>query len=142
MNWMLPVFALLIGVVIGLIIGRLMPSGGSGNAREKMDEMQGRFENYQGEVVDHFAATAGLVQRMNQSYQDVLNHLSEGASKLSPDDETRQRLMTSLSQPSSAPARLSKPASSGDEPPRDYAPGSGGTLSEEYSASREKKDQD
>ena len=136
--WLLPAFCLAIGVVIGILIARLLPGSGSSNARNKMDEMQQRFENYQNDVVDHFSATAGLVQRLNQSYQDILNHLSEGANKLAPDDATRQRLLTSLSEPSNTPApRLAD----GSEPPRDYAPGAGGTLSEEFSAHNAPKEQ-
>ena len=58
-----------------------------------MDDLQDRFDSYQREVVTHFNTTASLVKKLTQSYQDVQEHLSDGAQRLALDEQTRQRLL-------------------------------------------------
>jgi uncharacterized membrane-anchored protein YhcB (DUF1043 family) len=63
-----------------------------------------------------------LVKKLTQSYQEVQDHLAEGANRLALDEQTRQRLLAALhSEAPQAPReRLTPPRSS--EPPKDYAP--------------------
>nr|WP_284060336.1 DUF1043 family protein [Pseudomonas sp. NW5] len=122
---MLPVLGLLAGIVIGFLLARLLTSSHAGSQRHRVDEMQERFESYQNEVANHFNTTANLLQKLNQNYQDIHEHLSEGASRLAVDEQTRQLLTRSLA----TPTARTLPASS--EPPRDYAPGHSGVLSDE-----------
>ena len=130
-GWLLPVVALIVGVVIGFLLARLLPGAAPGRAQHKMDEMQERFEAYQSEVINHFNATANLVQKLNQNYQDIQEHLSEGASRLALDELTRQRLIPALSDGAQPPRERLSSNVSGTEPPKDYAPGQSGTLSDE-----------
>ncbi len=123
--WLLPVLGLLAGIVIGFLLGRLLSSNHTGSSRHRVDEMQERFENYQNEVANHFNTTANLLQKLNQNYQDIHEHLSEGASRLALEEQTRQQ----LTRPLATPAARALPTSS--EPPRDYAPGHSGVLSDE-----------
>ena len=136
--WLVPAATLIIGVVIGLVVARLLPGTVPGRTQRQLDDMQVRFEAYQNEVVTHFNTTANLVKKLTQSYQDVQQHLSEGANRLAQDDLTRQRLMASLSgaEPVEKRDRLTPPKDF--EMPKDYAPKSDGPgmLDESYGLKR------
>jgi uncharacterized membrane-anchored protein YhcB (DUF1043 family) len=121
-TWLLPTAALLIGMAIGILIARLLPNANSGRTQQQLDDLKERFDNYQGEVVNHFNTTASLVKRMTQSYQDVQEHITAGASRLALDELTRQRLLAALanSDSSTSRERLTPPAN--NELPKDYAP--------------------
>ncbi|WP_455230267.1 YhcB family protein [Geopseudomonas aromaticivorans] len=128
--WLLPALALIAGVGIGFLLARLLPGAAPTQVQHQLDEMQERFEAYQSEVVSHFNTSASLMQKVAQNYQDIQDHLAEGANRLALDELSRQRLLAALSD-SAQPARerISSPAST--EPPKDYAPGSSGALSDE-----------
>jgi len=137
--WLLPTLALVVGVVAGFLIARLAPNAAPSSTQRQLDEIQERFDNYQHEVVTHFNSTAILVKKLTQSYQEVQDHLAEGANNLALDELTRQRLLASLH--SDAPIgpreRLTPPQ--GAEPPLDYAPkapNSPGMLDEQYGLKR------
>ncbi|KIH81883.1 YhcB family protein [Pseudomonas batumici] len=133
--WLLPTLALVAGVAIGFLIARLVPSAAPSSTQRQLDDIQERFDSYQNEVVTHFNSTASLVKKLSQSYQEVQDHLSEGANRLALDDLTRQRLLAALHADSvqSPRERLTPPRS--QEPPRDYAPkapNAPGMLDEHY----------
>ncbi|MBU3056452.1 YhcB family protein [Pseudomonas indica] len=134
--WLLPALTLLAGIAIGFVAARLMPNAAPNRTQRQLDELQERFDTYQSEVVTHFKTTAGLVKKLTQSYQEVQEHLSEGAKNLALDELTRQRLLAALQADEnyrSPRERLKPPA--GTEAPKDYAPKSGdapGTLDESF----------
>ena len=133
--WLLPTLALVAGVAIGFLIARLVPSAAPSSTQRQLDDIQERFDSYQNEVVTHFNSTASLVKKLSQSYQEVQDHLSEGANRLALDDLTRQRLLAALHADTvqSPRERLTPPRS--QEPPRDYAPkapNAPGMLDEHY----------
>ena len=132
--WLLPALALLTGIAIGFLVARLLPNAAPGRTQRQLDDLQERFNSYQSEVVTHFNTTASLVKRLTQSYQDVQEHLSEGADRLALDEITRQRLLAALHSDDSSPReRLTPPAS--NAAPKDYAPKSAdstGTLDEGF----------
>ncbi|MDG1580731.1 DUF1043 family protein [Pseudomonas sp. GOM6] len=137
--WLLPAIALLAGVAIGFLVARLLPNAAPSRTQRQLDEMQQRFDSYQNEVVTHFNTTASLVRKLTQSYQDVQEHLSQGASRLAADELTRQRMLAALhAEDSKAPReRLTPPKS--NEAPKDYAPKSPdqpGTLDETFGLKR------
>ncbi|RJG11879.1 DUF1043 family protein [Pseudomonas cavernicola] len=120
--WLLPALALLAGITIGFLVARLVPNAAPSRTQRQLDEIQERFDSYQSEVVTHFNTTANLVKKLTQSYQEVQEHLSEGANRLALDELTRQRLLAALhsdEQPGSR-ERLTPPKSA--EVPKDYAP--------------------
>ena len=129
--WLLPAVGLVAGVGIGFLLARLLPGAAPTRVQHQLDEMQERFEAYQSEVVSHFNTTASLMQKLTQNYQDIQDHLSEGANRLALDELSRQRLLAALSD-SAQPVRerITSPAST-TEPPKDYAPGHSGVLSDE-----------
>jgi hypothetical protein len=134
--WLLPALALLAGAAIGFLAARLLPNAAPNRTQRQLDELQQRFDKYQSEVVTHFNTTANLVKRLTQSYQDVQEHLSEGANRLALDELTRERLLAALQADDSYQPpreRLTPPAST--EVPKDYAPKAAdapGTLDEHY----------
>jgi len=141
-TWLLPVIALLTGIAIGFLIARLLPNAAPSRTQRQLDDLKERFDNYQGEVVNHFNTTANLVKRMTQSYQDVQEHISAGANRLTLDELTRQRLLAALNSDDgySAPReRLTPPAN--NEVPKDYAPKSDdspGTLDANFGLKHKK----
>ena len=134
--WLLLALALVAGTAIGFFISRRVPARTPDRTQQLLDELQERFDNYQTDVISHFNTTATLVGKLTQSYQDVQQHLAEGASQLALDELARQRLLESLRIDTALPAsreRLSLPKNS--EPPKDYAPkgkDQPGTLDETF----------
>jgi uncharacterized membrane-anchored protein YhcB (DUF1043 family) len=133
--WLLPTLALVAGVVIGFLVARLLPNAAPSSTQRQLDDVQERFNSYQNEVVTHFNSTATLVNKLSQSYQEVQDHLADGANRLALDELTRQRLLASLhADATQAPRdRLTPPRSS--EAPKDYAPktpNAPGMLDEHY----------
>ncbi|WP_296259268.1 MULTISPECIES: YhcB family protein [unclassified Pseudomonas] len=138
--WLLPTIALIVGVAIGFFVARALPHAAPNSTQRQLDDIQERFDTYQNEVVTHFNSTANLVQKLSQSYQDVQEHLAEGANRLATDDITRQRLLAALHPDALQPPRdrLTPPRTVA-EPPRDYAPKAPdkpGMLDEQYGLNR------
>ncbi|SEJ15522.1 MULTISPECIES: YhcB family protein [unclassified Pseudomonas] len=134
--WLLPTIALIVGVAIGFFVARALPHAAPNSTQRQLDDVQERFDRYQNEVVTHFNSTANLVQKLSQSYQDVQEHLAEGADRLATDDLTRQRLLAALHPDAlQAPRDRLTPPRTAAEPPRDYAPkapNTPGMLDEHY----------
>ena len=133
--WLLPTLALVAGVAIGFLVARFLPNAAPNRTQRQLDDIQERFDSYQSEVVTHFNSTANLVKKLTQSYQEVQDHLAEGANRLALDEQTRQRLLAALHSEAPQPhrERLTPPHSS--EPPLDYAPktpNAPGMLDEHY----------
>lgn len=133
--WLLPTLALVAGVVIGFLVARLLPNAAPNSTQRQLDDVQERFNNYQNEVVTHFNSSATLVNKLSQNFQEVQDHLADGANRLALDELTRQRLLASLhSDAAQAPRdRLTPPRNS--EAPKDYAPktpNAPGMLDEHY----------
>ena len=132
--WLLPAIALLVGVAVGFLAARLLPNTAPGRTQRQLDELQQRFDSYQSEVVTHFNTTASLVKKLTQSYQDVQEHLSDGANRLALDELTRQRLLATLNSTETGEKRERLTPPKNHEMPKDYAPKSDGPgmLDESY----------
>ncbi len=131
-TWLLPIVGLIAGIAIGYLVAR---SSTPNRTQRQVDDLQERFDTYQSEVVTHFNTTASLLRKLTSNYQDIQDHLSDGANRLALDEQTRQRLLASLHSEESngSRERLSSPAFT--EPPKDYAPKSDdtpGTLHENF----------
>ncbi|MGY2234102.1 YhcB family protein [Pseudomonas gingeri] len=134
--WLLPTLALVAGVAIGFLVARLVPSAAPSSTQRQLDDIQERFDSYQNEVVTHFNSTAALVKKLTQSYQEVQDHLAEGANRLALDEQTRQRLLAALhADAAQTPRERLTPPRGNQEQPRDYAPkapNAPGMLDEHY----------
>nr|WP_272890680.1 DUF1043 family protein [Stutzerimonas sp. S1] len=129
---MLPIVGLIAGIAIGYLVAR---SSAPNRTQRQVDDLQERFDTYQSEVVTHFNTTASLLRKLTNSYQDIQDHLTEGADRLALDEQTRQRLLAALHSEDhhGSRERLSSPAFT--EPPKDYAPkedDTPGTLHENF----------
>ncbi len=131
-TWLLPIVGLIAGIAIGYLVAR---SSAPNRTQRQVDDLQERFDTYQSEVVTHFNTTASLLRKLTNNYQDIQDHLADGADRLALDEQTRQRLMAALhsEESNSARERLSSPTFT--EPPKDYAPkgdDTPGTLHENF----------
>lgn len=92
-TWLLPIAGLIVGIAIGFLVAR---NAAPNRTQRQVDDLQERFDTYQSEVVTHFNTTASLLRKLTSSYQDIQDHLSEGANRLALDEQTRQRLLAAL----------------------------------------------
>lgn len=88
--WIWMTVAAITGVAIGALgMYFAMPRTSAGrDARALREEL----DQYREEVAEHFAQTAGLVNRMTDSYKDVFEHLQDGASKLLTPQSLQEKL--------------------------------------------------
>ncbi len=139
--WLIPALTLVGGIVIGLILARVLRRAAPGKTQRQLDELQERFDSYQSEVVSHFNTTANLVKKLTQNYQDVQQHLAQGAERLALDEISRERLLASLIDEPSSRDRIKGPQTiPSTEPPRDYATkneGDPSMLAEGYGLKRD-----
>ena len=142
--WLIPALTLVGGIIIGLILARVLRRAAPGKIQRQLDDLQERFDSYQSEVVSHFNTTAGLVKKLTQNYQDVQQHLSQGAERLALDEVAREHLLASLVDEPKVRERLKSSQDSQfdeqTEAPRDYATkhtGDPSMLAEGYGLKRE-----
>ena len=120
------VFALIIGVGIGSVLGWYLALHARGNNKRKVImELESRLDQatqdraeYEAEVSDHFSQTANLLHKLTDDYRAVYTHLADGAKQLCGD-------RVSISEA----ALMAPAADSTDKPnlvevaqPLDYAP--------------------
>lgn len=121
--------ALIIGIVIGVFFGR----SGQGStlrqrrAEQQSEEVRNEYLRYQAQVNEHFMESAHLLRRFNDAYRDVNQHMARGANRLCNDEEWLAELAEETSR-----KRLEEASEDAAEPPRDYAPKTSGTLSEDF----------
>ncbi|WP_323751945.1 YhcB family protein [Marinobacter sp.] len=133
------VAALVVGIIIGVLFGR----SGQGaslrqrRAEQKIDELRGEFTRYQAQVNEHFLESAQLMERFNDAYRDVNQHMARGANRLCNDEEWPESLAQDVS------GRIEHSDSDSSEPPRDYAPKADpeekGTLAEDFGLPKDEK---
>jgi len=142
------IIAFISGAILGVLIYRLVRNDASRSARveQQMDDLQQKHTRYQAQVSDHFVQTAHLINRLNEDYRDIHNHLAQGATELCNEDSANNLLNLSSEQPESPTLDHQEEISEIEEiyaePPRDYAPKSTedqGTLSEEFGLKEKEK---
>ncbi len=78
----------IVGLLIGLIIGRAI--GGKHSSSTKKVEKE--FQEYKTMVSQHFGKTADLVDNLTNSYKDVFDHLGSSAKALLSEEELAKHL--------------------------------------------------
>jgi len=121
--------ALIIGIVIGAFVGRSKQGSTlrQRRAEQQTEELRSEYTRYQAQVNEHFMESAHLLRRFNDAYRDVNQHMARGANRLCNDEDWMTELVEETSR-----KRLEEVTEDGAEPPRDYAPKSSGTLSEDF----------
>ena len=129
---------LLVGLGLGALLGRSMSP-----QAQKTRELEGQLDRalqdkkaYEDEVVEHFSDTAGLLNKLTESYRDVHNHMAKGATTL-----CQGQGPISLERISERAESAEIPADLADvQAPLDYAPKSSpnetGMLNEEFGLER------
>lgn len=148
------IVAFLVGILGGFLVSKATAGKDrSGNLKNQMDSLQGRFVDYQAEVANHFNKTASIAQKLSQNYQEMQSHLQHSVESLVSDSELRTKLLSEIKIESvkaldsseeaqddeNNPVAESTVVNTYNETPRDYAPkvpGELGTLAEEFSAKR------
>ncbi|AWM81618.1 hypothetical protein DKL61_15435 [Gammaproteobacteria bacterium ESL0073] len=148
------IVAFLVGVLGGFLVSKATAGrDSSGNLKNQMDSLQGRFSDYQTEVANHFNKTASIAQKFSQSYQEMQSHLQHSVETLVSDSELRSRLLSEIKMDElkaldysaegqveqDIPEQETTAVNTYNDTPRDYAPkvpGEVGTLAEEFSAKR------
>jgi uncharacterized protein len=92
MTWMIALGCFLAGAVIGAVLFKLLKSD---EVRvhlleEKMQQLSDEYARYKKDVHNHFGDTAQLVTKLTQSYQEVYQHLAQGAQELCPEHIAKQ----------------------------------------------------
>lgn len=103
----------------------------------RLREANGKLEDFQLQVNEHFEQTSQLVNNLTQSYREVHEYLAQSALRLSSPDIGRQMLEAGSgalkeSGEESVQAQIVQP--------RDWAPkepGAKGTLAEDFGLERE-----
>lgn len=86
--------ALVIGIVIGILVGR----SGQGQtlrqrrAEQQIEELRSEYTRYQAQVNEHFMEAAHLLRRFNDAYRDVNQHMARGANRLCNDEDWLEEL--------------------------------------------------
>lgn len=76
------VLAGLIGFVIGAVLMAIIGRGSKGRKSAETAKLQAEYDSYREKVNAHFAKTADAVDGLTKSYQQVFDHLSDGAQNL------------------------------------------------------------
>ena len=76
------VIAGLIGFVIGAVLMAIIGRGSKGKKDAETAQLQAEYDSYREKVNAHFAKTADAVDGLTKSYQQVFDHLSDGAQNL------------------------------------------------------------
>jgi uncharacterized membrane-anchored protein YhcB (DUF1043 family) len=121
--------ALIVGIVIGALVGRSRQGSTlrQRRAEQQTEELRNEYTRYQAQVNEHFMESAHLLRRFNDAYRDVNQHMARGANRLCNDEEWMAELAEQTSR-----KRLEEVSEDGAGPPRDYAPKTSGTLSEDF----------
>ena len=150
-SWIIGLIAFMLGTGVGVAIHRMLGSEEvrSRKLENEMDQLQHDFDIYKETVGKHFDKTSELFNNLTEDYVKVYRHLSEGASKLTEEEQPAPQLSqkSQLNQQqedklvdlmTDTDPAVATPKVSSVEQPKDYAPKNEheqGTLSEAYSAS-------
>lgn len=81
------VAGLLLGLLIGMALGKKSPGGEAKKAQKEL-------EDYKAAVSQHFGKTADLVDNLTNSYRDVFEHLGTSAKELLSEEDVKRHLQS------------------------------------------------
>ena len=119
--WLIGLFCTALGALLGYAAAAMFGPGDgkTRNTEKQLQQARDELKNYRMEVNTHFAQTADLLNRMNDSYREVHNHLARSAQTLC-DRPGQPPLLNALPETGNHPAPAMPP--SDVRPPLDYAP--------------------
>ncbi|PXX99556.1 YhcB family protein [Halomonas sp. LBP4] len=126
-NWVLAIASLLAGTGIGALGYHLLNAGAAHlqKLRQRLAERDRELAALKDGVDDHFATINGLVESLQRDSDTLARRLEEDAATLAGHDRARRSLEVTF-------AAEEQAANEEYAAPRDYADGTGGTLSEDF----------
>lgn len=113
----------LAALVAGVLLGRFtVRSRDAGRLEQELKKAHKELESYQGQINNHFADSAELMEQLAEQYQSLYRHMAEQSKFLAKVQEPLFR-EAPLDEERDAPA-----SEEPDLPPRDYAGASSGLL--------------
>ncbi|MCD1124934.1 DUF1043 family protein [Jinshanibacter sp. LJY008] len=129
-------YALIAGLVVGLIIGALAMRFGNRKLRQQtalqqeLNKNKAELEAYRQELVSHFSHSAELLEKMAQDYRQFQKHMIKSSTALLPDMATSDNPFSYINyKPVSSASEQDQ--LSADIPPRDYSEGASGLFRSE-----------
>lgn len=126
-NWVLAIASLLAGIGIGALGYHLLNAGASHlqTLRQRLAERDRELTALKDGIGDHFTEVTALVENLQRDSEALAQRLEEGTATLGNRVPAQRGLEVAL-------AAEEKAANEEYAAPRDYADGSGGTLSEDF----------
>ncbi|MHA7881055.1 MAG: Z-ring associated ZapG family protein [Saccharospirillum sp.] len=142
LDWITFVVIVIVALIAGAALNRLWAKSQGDDTtglKRQLDDLKRQHQNYQVSVTEHFNRTTQLIDGLNKSYNDIREHLNQGADQLvAPEYRLESARMNENDLEELAPARALE--DEGLQMPRDYAPKNRdeeGTLSETYGLRKE-----
>ena len=133
--WLELALVFITGIAIGAIGYHFIhgSKNGAGRLHKRIKSLESELESYKTKVNDHFVTTAGIINRLTESYREVHQHLAMSADKLCDDEVIQHHFQDALLSTNSLLSTESSSAGNDieklpDTPPKDYAPHHTGTT--------------
>ena len=142
LDWITFVVIIIVALIVGAALNRLWAKSqgeDTTSLKRQVDDLKRQHQNYQVSVTEHFNRTTQLIEGLNKSYNDIREHLNQGADELvSPEYRLESARIDENDLEELAPAPKSD--TNKLNMPRDYAPKNRdeeGTLSETFGLRKE-----
>nr|WP_255487109.1 DUF1043 family protein [Oceanospirillum sediminis] len=136
------VLTFIVGAGAGALISHLLKSGSAGNntssdLKTRMNEKELQLAQLSDNVSEHFVRTDELVSTLEKNYEALISHLKSGTESFCDDSTLIKKpvVETAAEKKEAEPEEQTE-----SEPPRDYAPKTSGTLSEDFGLNKEKEE--
>ncbi len=151
MPWMYAIIGFLVGAVVGVIISRLSSPGYKKNktVHDELKSAKFELEQLRQELVDHFSETEETLDTFGKVYTKLYKQMAKRSSEMLPnlpeqDNPFDKKVTLDISEDvteekTEAETQDKQEPSEIQEPPRDYAPGASGQLSDKPQTSDKKR---
>ena len=131
-NWILAIACLLAGIGIGALGYHLLNAGAAGvqRLRQRLAERDRELAALRDGMQDHFAEATRLTETLRHDAEALARRLGEDAQALGGQGTPHHGL--AVAAPAAPSEEVEVAGESAPPAPRDYADGSGGTLSEDF----------
>ncbi len=141
-DWSLIILTFIVGCGAGALVYHLlnMNTGDSSDLKDRMNRKEMELVQLSENVSEHFVRTDELVSTLEKNYQNLFSHLQQGADSFCDDSSLLKQINTKKlddSEPEHDEKDEEEDKENSSEPPRDYAPKTSGTLSEEFGLEKE-----
>lgn len=142
LNWFLAIAGLLIGIGIGALGYHLLQvgTGQRQKLRRRLAERDRELTALKTSLGEHFSEASRLVENLQRESEALAKHLALDAETLAGVEPPPRVLELSFASEGRPAGESEKASEAEPATPRDYADGSGGTLSEDYGLKRKSEE--